>query len=259
MLVFAIAVFASFVYLHRQRRPRLGPAPAAAPVGPGRQHRAAPPRSTVRRVGQEGRPRRRSRRGGGLMALDFSNGLETLDHNFVTGQGRRRRQVGADPQHVAGHLRPGLLRHRDDGHRRRPLRPRPLRHGGLPGLAAPGRPHDRRRPGVAEDGPGPAADLRPDDGTQVGHLHGRLRQLRRHVQQLRHRAGRRPDRPGRRLRPRLPARARDAHPRHRHAPRQDRGRRHLPAPGRERRRRRPSRSRSSTASAARSPSSWVRS
>ena len=33
---------------------------------------------------------------------------------------------------------------------------------------------------------------------------------RRHVQQLRHRAGRRPDRPGRRLRPGLPARARDA-------------------------------------------------
>ena len=55
------------------------------------------------------------------------------------------------------------------------LRPGPLRHGGLPGLAPPGRPHDRRRPGVAEDGAGPAPDLRPDDGAQVGHLDGRVR------------------------------------------------------------------------------------
>jgi NADH-quinone oxidoreductase subunit B len=57
-----------------------------------------------------------------------------------------------------------------------------------------------------EDGPGAAPDLRPDDGTQVGHLHGRVRQQSgRHVQQLRHRAGRRPGRAGRRLRPRLPS------------------------------------------------------
>ena len=57
----------------------------------------------------------------------------------------------------------------------RALRPRPLRHGGLPGLAAPGRPHDRRRPGQPEDGPGAAPGLRPDDGAQVGHLDGRVR------------------------------------------------------------------------------------
>jgi NADH-quinone oxidoreductase subunit B len=57
----------------------------------------------------------------------------------------------------------------------RPLRPVPLRHGGLPGLAPPGRPHDRRRARVAEDGTGPAPDLRPDDGAQVGHLDGRVR------------------------------------------------------------------------------------
>ena len=36
------------------------------------------------------------------------------------------------------------------------------------------------------------------------HLHGRVRQHRRDVQQLRHRPGRRPDRPGRRLRAGLP-------------------------------------------------------
>ena len=55
------------------------------------------------------------------------------------------------------------------------LRPRPLRHGGLPGLAAPGRPDDRRRPGEPEDGPGAAPDLRPDARAQVGAVDGRLR------------------------------------------------------------------------------------
>ena len=59
----------------------------------------------------------------------------------------------------------------------RPLRPRPLRHGGLPRLAAAGRPDDRRRPGQPEDGPGAAPDLRPDARAQVGARDGRLRQL----------------------------------------------------------------------------------
>ena len=103
------------------------------------------------------------------MQWEMSNGLEGLDHNFLTGKIEDLVKWAA-PQSVAGDLRPGLLRHRDDGHRRRPLRPRPLRHGGLPGLAPPGRPHDRGRPGVPEDGPGAAPDLRPDDGAQVGHL-----------------------------------------------------------------------------------------
>ena len=52
---------------------------------------------------------------------------------------------------------------------------------------------------------------------EVGHLDGRVRQHRRHVQQLRARAGRRPDRPRRRVRPRLPARTRDPVPRDPHA------------------------------------------
>ena len=60
------------------------------------------------------------------------------------------------------HVRPGLLRDRDDDLRRPALRLGPLRHGGLPALAAPGRPDDRRRPGQPEDGPGAAPDLRPD-------------------------------------------------------------------------------------------------
>ena len=55
------------------------------------------------------------------------------------------------------------------------LRPGPVRHGGLPRLAAPGRPDDRRRPGEPEDGPGAAPDLRPDGRAEVGDLDGRLR------------------------------------------------------------------------------------
>ena len=53
----------------------------------------------------------------------------------------------------------------------------------------------------------------------------------RHVQQLRHRAGRRPDRAGRRLRPGLPAVARDAAARHPHAAREDPHRRDHAPPG----------------------------
>src|SRR4051794_24339476 len=87
-------------------------------------------------------------------------------------------------------------------------------HGGLPGLAPPGRPDDRRRPGEPEDGPGRAADLRPDARAALGHLDGRLRVVRRHVQQLRDRAGRGPHRAGRHLPARLPAAAGDADRRH---------------------------------------------
>ena len=83
------------------------------------------------------------------MGWDMSKGLEGLDHNFLTGKLEDLVKWARSQVVVAGDLRPGLLRHRDDGRRRRPLRPRPLRHGGLPGLAPPGRPHDRGRPGVA--------------------------------------------------------------------------------------------------------------
>ena len=56
--------------------------------------------------------------------------------------------------------------------------------------------------------PGAAPDLRPDGRAQVGARDGRLRQQRRHVQQLRDRPGRRPRRPRRHVPPRLPAAAR---------------------------------------------------
>ena len=143
---------------------------------------------------------------------------------------RGAREVGAPLERVAGHLRPGVLRHRDDGGRCRRLRPRPLRHGGVPRLAAPGRPHGRRRPRVAEDGARAAPGLRPDGRAEVGHLDGRVRLDRRHVQQLRHRPGRRPDRPRRRLRAGLPAEPADAHPRHLDPAREDPPRRAHQAP-----------------------------
>ena len=46
---------------------------------------------------------------------------------------------------------------------------------------------------VHQDGAGHPAALRADDGTALGHLHGILRQLRRHVRHLQRRSGRRQD------------------------------------------------------------------
>ena len=61
-------------------------------------------------------------------------------------------QLGAQVVHLARHLRPRLLRHRDDVDERVALRHRPLRRRGVPRLAPAVRPDDRRRPPVAEDG-----------------------------------------------------------------------------------------------------------
>ena len=58
---------------------------------------------------------------------------------------------------------------------------------------------------------------------KLGALDGRLRLQRRHVQQLRDRAGRRPHRAGRHVPARLPAAARDAHRRDPQAAREDHG------------------------------------
>src|SRR5699024_2005479 len=105
---------------------------------------------------------------------------------------------------------PRVLRHRDDGRRHAALRPGPVRHGALRRDPAAGGPDDRRRPGEQQDGPRRASGLRPDGQPEVGHLHGCLRQLGRHVQQLRDRPGRRPHHPGRHLPARLSAAAGDA-------------------------------------------------
>ena len=54
-------------------------------------------------------------------------------------------QLGPQELDLAAPVRPRLLRHRDDRHRRFPLRSRALRRRSVPSFAAPGRPHDRRR------------------------------------------------------------------------------------------------------------------
>src|SRR5262249_27916836 len=120
---------------------------------------------------------------------------------------RQGGRLGADEVDVARHVRARLLRDRDDVDRLRALRHRALRDGGLPLLAAAGRPPDRLRPRVEQDGCAAAADLRPDARAEVGDRDGRLRELGRDVQQLRDRAVGRQDHAGRHLRARLPAAA----------------------------------------------------
>src|SRR4029077_19423075 len=77
------------------------------------------------------------------------------------------------------------------------------------------------RPPLAKNGPGAPPHLRPDARAQVGDLDGRVRIDRRRLRQLRARAGRRPDRPGRRVCAGLPAPPRIPHLRHRPAPAED--------------------------------------
>ena len=92
---------------------------------------------------------------------------------------------------VGRHVRAGLLRHRDDGQRRVALRPGPVRHGGLPGLAPPGRHHDRGRPVSQKMAPvlRQVYDQMMEPKWVISM--GVCASTRRHVQQLRHRAGRR--------------------------------------------------------------------
>ena len=137
--------------------------------------------------------------------------------------GREGGPLGAGQLDLAGHLRARVLRDRDDVDRLVALRRRPLRRRGLPLLAPPGRPADRLRPGRAQDGGAAAADLRPDARAEVGDRDGRLCQLGRDVQQLRHPPGRRQDRRRRRPRARLPAAARSAPRGDRPPPGEDQG------------------------------------
>ena len=123
----------------RQRRPRLGP---------GQAHRvdARPRRVRRGRTTDIDGPPGRARRAGARPRSRWASSSSTTTSSPGGGGPR---EVGPAQQRLARHLRARLLRHRDDGHRRRPLRPEPLRHGGLPGLAPSGRPHDRGRPGAA--------------------------------------------------------------------------------------------------------------
>ena len=120
---------------HRQRCARLGAGQAAARTLTW-SIPARTARTTVRRVGLEGRDheslisapivrdqrRRAERRAGrGLMGIvdDVSRRVRRPRPQLPHRQARGPGQVGPHPQLHAGHVRPGLLRHRDDGRRRR--------------------------------------------------------------------------------------------------------------------------------------------
>jgi hypothetical protein len=81
-----------------------------------------------------------------------------------------------------------------------------VRHGAGVEHSASGRPDDRGWPAEPEDGAGAVAGLRPDVGTEMSHLDGRVRLQWRDVQRLRDRAGRRSHRPGRHYLPGCPLR-----------------------------------------------------
>ena len=153
-----------------------GPQPRApTPRSVARAHRRS---TTIRRVGIEGRPDVARRRPGGRDGTRRRRARRRprwARRTTSSPASSRISSTGPARAALAGLVRSGLLRDRDDGHGRRPLRPLPLRHGGVPGLAPPGRHHDRRRPRQPEDGTRAASGLRPDDGAQVGHLDGRVR------------------------------------------------------------------------------------
>ena len=120
-LIFAVAVFVSFVYLIGNGALDWGPAKRPRRLVADGRRPSAPATTTIRRVGLEGREPRPSRRGGvpDAVGIDSSKGLEGLDHNFLTGTLEDLVKWAAPQVDVAGHVRPGLLRHRDDGDRRR--------------------------------------------------------------------------------------------------------------------------------------------
>ena len=131
--------------------------------------------------------------------------------------------VGAPVVDLAGDVRPGVLRDRDDGDE---LRRATTSRASAPRCSAArraspdlmivaGRLSRKMAPVLRR-----IYDQMPEP--KWVHLDGRLRVGRRRVRQLRARAGRRSDRAGRRVRARLPAAARVAHLRHRPAPAEDR-------------------------------------
>ena len=75
-----------------------------------------------------------------------SRSSATSSRRLDADDAREGGRLGADEVDVAGHVRARLLRDRDDVDRLVALRHRALRHGGVPLLAAPGRPADRLRP-----------------------------------------------------------------------------------------------------------------
>ena len=124
-------------------------------------------------------------------------------------------QLGPGQFRVAADLRPGVLRHRNDGGVHGPLRPRPVRRGGVPAVAPAGRPDDCGGHGHQENGAAGGAALQPDARAQIRHRHGRVRDFRRAVQAGLQRAqGHRPLSSGGRGDSRLSAAAGGVDPRH---------------------------------------------
>ena len=146
VLLFTVAVLGVVRLPAEQRRPRLGPGQAGAAAVADGVAPSAPPAPRSSGWASTGARAPGRRRGGVADAVGRLEGPRGPRPQLRHRQARRPREVG--PPHVgdAGHLRPGLLRHRDDGHRRRPLRHLAVRHGDLPGLSPSGRPHDRRGP-----------------------------------------------------------------------------------------------------------------
>src|SRR5262245_43075279 len=116
-------------------------------------------------------------------------------------------QLGTEIVDLAGDVRAGLLRDRDDGDLRLALRRGTFRDGAV-GLAASLRPHDRVRHRDHQDGADAQAHLRPDARPQVGGLDGLVRELGRPLPpRLPRGEGRGPRGAGGRLRAGLPAHA----------------------------------------------------
>ena len=199
----AMAVFVARV-ARAVRVPAVG---RRARVGSGARRARTPARSAAAHEAE----RARSERPAGRGRVDGSRSSPAQLRDRAA---RGRRALGPSQLRVPRDVRSRVLRARDDGDRRRALRPRALRHGSVPRVAAAGRPDDRRRSRVAEDGAGVAPGVRPDGRAEVGHLDGCVREQRWDVQQLRDRAGRRPDRSRRRLRAGLPARPGNTDARH---------------------------------------------
>ena len=119
--IFAAAVFESFVYLIATAR-STGARQAAA-AGSTWSTRPAPGHHHPPRRARGPRPgRRAAHERGGLMGRARwlpGQGPRGPRAQLPDRHARGAGQVGPGPQRDAGHLRPGLLRHRDDGHRRR--------------------------------------------------------------------------------------------------------------------------------------------
>ena len=79
-------------------------------------------------------------------------GLEDLRHNFFTGALEEVVKWARASSSWGANFGLACCAIEMMAGRGRQLRPGPLRHGGLPGLAPPGRPHDRGRPAQPEDG-----------------------------------------------------------------------------------------------------------